>query len=100
MTTTKKRNLFEEIQQGILDVNAHKTGNMSNSYFRSHLPFLHLKPRLPFLNMKKSHKILMQDNNYRDVNNTMGGFFMSSNNNKSIVSIFNNITKLRGINNA
>lgn len=28
MTTTKKRNLFEEIQQGILEVKAHKAGKM------------------------------------------------------------------------
>jgi hypothetical protein len=28
MTTTKKRNLFEEIQQGILEVKTHKAGKM------------------------------------------------------------------------
>lgn len=29
MTTTKKRNLFEELKQGILEINDHKAGKMT-----------------------------------------------------------------------
>lgn len=48
----------------------------------------HLRPGIPFWNMKKAHKIMMNDSNYAAINNQMGGIFISSNNNKTVFFIF------------
>ncbi|MBV9575357.1 MAG: fatty acid desaturase family protein [Gammaproteobacteria bacterium] len=48
----------------------------------------HLKPRLPFWNMRKAHQILMQDTNYRKINQTMGGVLISSNKSAPVISLF------------
>lgn len=44
----------------------------------------HLRPGIPFWNMKKSHEIMMEDGNYRKVNEEFGGIFISKN---SILSL-------------
>lgn len=38
----------------------------------------HLRPKIPFWNLKKAHDILMQDPMYSKVNNNFGGIFLSS----------------------
>lgn len=47
----------------------------------------HLRPGIPFWNMKKAHKILNEDKNYREINLGMGGIFLSSNKSRSLISI-------------
>lgn len=84
------------------DVDLYMTRNRFSSKFESlffsihnenyHL-IHHLKPRLPFWNLEKAHVILMQDENYRNANETMGGVFISANNNQPVIQIYNNIQK-------
>lgn len=45
----------------------------------------HLKPRVPFWNLKKAHVILMNDVNYCKVNQSMGGIFISKNNRQTVL---------------
>lgn len=44
----------------------------------------HLRPGIPFWNIPKAHKIMLQDKIYREVNEKFGGIFISSNNNKAL----------------
>src|SRR5690606_26626679 len=45
----------------------------------------HLRPGIPFWNMKKAHEIFMEDSNYARANAEMGGAIVSSNKNKSTI---------------
>lgn len=45
----------------------------------------HLRPSIPFWNIEKAHKIMMQDKIYSEVNKKFGGIFLSNNNNKSLM---------------
>ena len=44
----------------------------------------HLRPGIPFWNMRKAHKIMLQDKIYREINKKFGGIFISSNNNQAL----------------
>ncbi len=41
----------------------------------------HLRPDIPYWNLKKAHQIMMDDEKYKDLNIDMGGIFLSSNKN-------------------
>ncbi|QYY41438.1 guanitoxin biosynthesis L-arginine gamma (S) hydroxylase [Aneurinibacillus thermoaerophilus] len=45
----------------------------------------HLWPTIPYWNLAKAHKIMMQDKAYREANLQMGGVFLSSNQNPPFI---------------
>lgn len=47
----------------------------------------HLKPGIPFWNLKKAHKILLKDENYKLSNKAMGGIFISVNKSQTIFKL-------------
>lgn len=50
----------------------------------------HLRPAIPFWNLPKAHKILMEDSDYADANRNVGGIFLSSNSCAPLIkTIFN-----------
>lgn len=53
----------------------------SENYHLTH----HIMPSIPFWNISKAHKIMMKDKQYKDLNDEMGGVFISSNGNKSLI---------------
>jgi fatty acid desaturase len=46
----------------------------------------HLHPGIPFWNLQKAHRILLKDEQYKNVNMKMGGLFFSSNNQQSFIA--------------
>jgi len=46
----------------------------------------HLRPGIPFWNLKKAHEILLEDSEYKRINEKMGGIFFSLNNQESFIS--------------
>lgn len=44
----------------------------------------HLFPAVPFWNLNKAHQLLMSDKDYKEVNSTFGGIFVSANINPSM----------------
>ncbi len=44
----------------------------------------HLRPNIPFWNLRKAHKIMLQDEIYKNLNEQFGGIFISSNNNQAL----------------
>jgi fatty acid desaturase len=47
----------------------------------------HLKPGIPFWNLKKAHAVLLKDHNYMTINNSMGGVFISKNKEKTVFNL-------------
>ena len=47
----------------------------------------HLRPDIPFWNMVKTHKVMLQDKKYETINQNFGGIFFSSNGQKSLIKI-------------
>lgn len=56
------------------------TGMHAENYHLTH----HLMPSIPFWNLKYAHEVMMQDLNYKNRNERMGGIFFSSNGNESL----------------
>ena len=50
----------------------------------------HLYPTIPFWNLPKAHRILLEDPEYARLNSKKGGIFVSKNKNPSLVSWFIN----------
>lgn len=69
------RNRFSHPIEGII-FNIH-----NENYHLVH----HLRPAIPFWNLSKAHKILMNDPTYKKINEGMGGIFVSSNAQKPII---------------
>lgn len=72
MTRNRFGNFFENIIFNIHNENYHLVH--------------HLKPSVPFWNLKKAHRILMEDPDYCEVNSNMGGIFFSYKKKKSLLS--------------
>lgn len=56
-------------------------GIHNESYHLTH----HLRPDIPYWNIKKAHNIMLQDLEYALINKHMGGIFLSSNKNTPII---------------
>jgi fatty acid desaturase len=57
------------------------TGMHNENYHLTH----HLRPDIPYWNIKKAHTIMMQDTTYSNKNNRMGGIFTSNSNARTIL---------------
>ncbi|MBN9413119.1 MAG: fatty acid desaturase family protein [Candidatus Paracaedimonas acanthamoebae] len=77
------------------DVDLYMTRNRFSSFleamiFSIHCENLHLvhhlRPGIPFWNLKNAHRILLKDKEYKNLNSKMGGIFYSSNNQEPFIS--------------
>ncbi|HXT83499.1 MAG TPA: fatty acid desaturase, partial [Verrucomicrobiae bacterium] len=69
------RNRFSHWLEGLF-FNIH-----NENYHLTH----HLKPRVPFWNIKRAHFILMSDEIYCKINQAMGGIFLSRNRQETVL---------------
>ena len=54
----------------------------------------HLQASIPYWNISKAHKIMMQDETYKELNLKMGGVFISANSNPPLIQDLLNNNKL------
>ncbi len=57
------------------------TGMHNESFHLTH----HLRPDIPYWNIKKAHKVMLLDQGYYKANSQMGGIFTSSTKSPSLV---------------
>jgi len=56
------------------------TGMHNENYHLTH----HLMPNIPFWNLPKAHKIMLNNEEYKKLNENMGGIFSSANSSLSL----------------
>jgi len=77
---TNKSDLYKSWNRFSSKLELFLTGMHNENYHLTH----HLMPDIPYYNIKKAHEIMLWDSSYKEINEKMGGIFLSANDNPSL----------------